>query len=425
MARTTGSLKALGLALAVVLGGASCAPDPSPPERIVLVVIDTLRRDHVSAYAGGSLTPHIDSLAARGMRFSGVYSAFHQTTMSMASLFTGLTPSLETGDPGRPLPWNGRTWCGLRRFAAETGEDACVPAALETLGERMKRAGYTTLGVTSNRLLFRPAGYDQGFDTWREVGLGRSKPRDRDERDRAAQARVGARVNEAVAAVLDGRPDDRFFLYVHYMDAHDYGLHRVPYAEGVGRADDAVGTLLELLGERGLVAGTTFVVTSDHGERLAERHPLPTGPSHTGNPSFDYLLWLPLIVAPAPPGETDGWLRSQDLAGLLGRLAGIDDPAPDATLEPDEQLLSEMHWRTYRRGRWKSTFHRRSGEQALFDLESDPAETRDVSDQNLAILEAHRARIEEVSRALGAPEARPSRLTEEDRARLRALGYAE
>ena len=67
------------------------------PERIVLIVIDTLRRDALSCYGGSTPTPNIDGLAAQGQLFSNALGSFHQTTMSMGAMFTGRTPSLESG----------------------------------------------------------------------------------------------------------------------------------------------------------------------------------------------------------------------------------------------------------------------------------------------------------------------------------------
>ena len=137
--------------------------------------------------------------------------------MSMAALFTGRTPSLESGDSEHPLPWNGRTWCGMARFAADP-EDSCVPQGLTTLAEDLKRANYWTVGVVSNPFLFRPAGYDQGFDEWIEVAAD-----DPEEiREVLSRERSGIRVQTAVNDVLARIPDQPLFLYVHYMDAHDY-----------------------------------------------------------------------------------------------------------------------------------------------------------------------------------------------------------
>ena len=63
------------------------------PERIILIVADTLRRDHLSPYGSELETPAVARLARRGQVFTNAVSSFHQTTMSMAALFTGRTPS--------------------------------------------------------------------------------------------------------------------------------------------------------------------------------------------------------------------------------------------------------------------------------------------------------------------------------------------
>jgi arylsulfatase A-like enzyme len=159
-------------ALALCGVGAACgAGGDDPPERIVLVVVDTLRRDHLSCYGGAVETPHIDGLAQRGRVFADALASFHQTSMSMAALFTGRTPSLESGAAGATLPWSGRTWCGMARFASSLEPGGpCLPRSLPTLGEAMREAGYETLGVSSNEFLFRPAGFARGFDAWVEVG---------------------------------------------------------------------------------------------------------------------------------------------------------------------------------------------------------------------------------------------------------------
>ena len=72
-------------------------------------------------------------------------------------------------------------------------------------------------------------------------------------------------MNEAVKKVLDDRSGDHFFLYVHYLDAHDWHMAGVPYPEAVAAADAALGELLDELAARGLREGTAVVVTSVSG----------------------------------------------------------------------------------------------------------------------------------------------------------------
>ncbi len=406
---------------------ASALPEPviPPPERIVLVVVDTLRRDHVGAYGAPRPTPHLDALAARGQRFTRAFSSFHQTTMSMGALFTGHTPSIESGEPAETLPWRANVWCGMNRFARRPAPRwPCLPKSLETLGEAMRKAGYETLGVASNALLFDPAGFSRGFDDWEQVSGG-PKPVGAGklaERQHWARGREAARVNEAAARVLDRRRGDRFFLYVHYMDAHDYPLTRRTYPVAVGAADEGVGGLLGLLEERGLLDGAVVVLTSDHGERQDEKHPVEGGISHRGNPSFEYLIRVPLIVAPAAFSRPDAFVRSEDLHRMLRRLAGLA-PGPESDLAPGELFLTERFWQTYRAGGFKSTFARDGSRALLFDLAADPAETRDVSAERPALLEQHRRRVAELAGRLAAEAGELDGLTEEERARLSALGY--
>ena len=135
------------LAIGGLIAALGCGSDAAP-ERIVLIVVDTLRADFASCCGARPETPVIDALAARGQRFERAVGSFHQTTMSMGALFTGRTPSFLVTDGG-DMAINGRTWCGMARFA-EPGDPGCLPRSLRTLPQRLRKAGYETLGVVSN-----------------------------------------------------------------------------------------------------------------------------------------------------------------------------------------------------------------------------------------------------------------------------------
>ena len=404
-----------GTALVVLwfaIGAFGCGPgsrvESEPPERIVLIVVDTLRRDHVSAYGPRVSTPQIDALAERGQVFRDLTAAYHQTTMSMAGLFTGHTPSLEKGQGRERLDWMGETWCGLWRFRRSNGADSCLPESLPTLAERLREAGYWTLGVTSNELLYRPGGYERGFDRWVEVA-GTPVP--------------AGRVNRAVSASLARRPSDHFFLYVHYMDVHDYRAQGRSYAESVAVADQAVGRLFSILEAAGLMEGSVVIFTADHGEHLpSEQHFVEPGVGHTGRPSFETLTRVPLIVAPPVfPDETKA-LRGIDLHGMILGLAGIQAPQAEG-LDADEVFLSERHFQTYRRGEWKSLRHRDTGRHFLVNLRRDPNERITVDRQHGDIVAQHAERMDQIAKDLGSPDYEERTISDADRARLQALGY--
>jgi hypothetical protein len=408
-------------------GDRSTARKTAPTERVVLIVIDTLRRDFLSSYGSKVPTPNIDALAARGQRFSNYNASFHQTSMSMGSLFTGRTPSLEFNRIERTLFWNSTTWCGLNRYTKNRDETLCIPPSVPTLAETIRDAGYWTIGVASNQFLYEPSGFSRGFDDWNEVGkkpetmgaLARFKLPD------ASETRFFGHVNTAALAAIDRRTSDRFFLYVHYMDVHDYGGRgRQRYAKAVGSVDWAVGKLLGELEARGLMDGTRVILTSDHGERLRERHAIRGKPGHTGNPSFREVLAVPLVIAPAIDRDPEVFLRTQDLFFVIQEAVGIET-APETSLEPDELFLTETDYRTYQRGRFKSSLRRDDGSFLLFDLESDPGEVSNVAAAHPDVVAEHRRRMDEIAEAVSARRAVVERLSEEDRERLRELGYLE
>lgn len=424
--------RAFGLALALSVPLACGGAGAPPPERIILIVVDTLRDDFATCCGPGAATPNLDALAARGQRFTNAVGSFHQTTMSMGALFTGRTPSLERAG-GEPLNFNSRTWCGMARFAV-WDEPGCLPRSLTTLPERLRDAGYQTIGISSNRLLFEPAGFERGFDEWRQVSYASRRPHKDVALEKRVQARDVDRVTTVALKSLAKRTSDRFFLYVHYMDVHDYawardwyentGQIRSDYASTVARVDAGIGVLLEALASDGLLEDAVVIFTADHGERLGEEHLVRGREGHWGEPSFQEVLRVPLIVAPPRFEDTGRLIRSEDTFRLITTLAGLD-VEESAPLAENELFLSEGPWWTYRQGRWKS-FARRDGQAShLVDLGSDPAELYDVAPLHPEIQARHHARIAELVESLGATTAVPEELTPEDEDRLRALGYLE
>ena len=413
------------LALALFAALIACSPEGPRFERVVLIVVDTLRRDHVWPHDPGAPTPNVRRLAERGQVFTNAVASFHQTTMSMAALFTGETPSLETDSRTEPLPWNGRTWCGLSRLATSE-RDSCIPRHLGTLAEDLRDAGYWTIGVVTNVFLYRPSGYDRGFIDWVQLGKGRGdERRTRQHRDQVV-ARRGERATQAAIRALERRPHDRFLLYVHYMDVHDWApMDRESYAGGVAAMDDALGTLLDYLEGQGLLEDALVVFTSDHGEMLASDRAIQRRQSHLGNPSFEPVLQVPLIVVPPTSDDPATYVRSQDLRGLVLRWLGHPAPEPSQDLAADEQLLTEASWQTYRRWPWKSAWKRQGDAVHLFDLRSPVPDGRDVSKEHPDVLRSHRERIDALAGKLATSRGRDTELTEEDLERLRALGYAE
>jgi arylsulfatase A-like enzyme len=414
------------MALAALVAAGCGGGGSAAPERIVLILVDTLRRDHLSPYGGAADTPNAERLARSGYVYENAVASFHMTSMSMGAIFSGHTPAISSGDPKQSIAWNTPNWCGLARFGVGQA-GSCFPEHLTRLGEAMRDRGYTTIGVTSNALMFSPSGFSRGFDQWIEVPAtgegGRAAPR-RKTWVEASNERSASAVGAAVVAALARRKGDRFFLYVHYMDVHDWALLKRPYRETVEAVDRAVGALLDLLEGEGLLDDAVVILTSDHGESLDEPHLVPTAPRHVGNPSFEPVLAVPLIASGRELPHDGPLIRSEDLFRILLRLAG-GVPQPESDLLPDELFVTELGYRTYRRGRWKSYQGRFDGSFRLVDLAADPGERRDVAAQNPQVVESHRKRVDALTDRLAAPSAPLHEVSEKQRERLRSLGYVE
>ena len=322
-------------AVLLALAGPGCRPRPAPRRSLVLVVIDTLRRDHLATYGYERDTaPELGRLAAEGAVLDGV-SPTSWTQPAVASLLTGLHPVRHQSIRTEPLP----------------------PQA-DTLAERLARRGYATLGVSANGFITPDWGFDQGFDellALRVSGAGLRLP-------------VAAQVNEAVLARLSSlRPP--FFLYVHYVDPHapyapsvawnggplgDHLQRRGPveitdldaakyahrddtllrdcvdlYDGEVRQADAGVAELLATLRGKGLLEGAVTIVAGDHGEEFQDH-----GRMSHGQSLYEEVLRVPLIVhAPGlvAPGVRHGTASLLDVVPTALDLLGValEGPALD------------------------------------------------------------------------------------------------
>ena len=187
------------VSLSCTLAGCPAVERPTPD--VIVLVLDTVRPDHLSCY-GYRLptTPNIDALAATADRYAQARSTAPWTLPSHASLFTGLFPFQHKADA----------------FATTDGAviDArpLSPDAL-TLAEALKQEGFTTGAFAANTgYLNRASGLDQGFDTY---VVGRLPAP-------GMSAAALAWLAEVTATPASPAPATRapFFLFVNYMDAH-------------------------------------------------------------------------------------------------------------------------------------------------------------------------------------------------------------
>ncbi len=288
---------------------------------VVFVLIDTLRADRLGAYGyERDTTPTIDMLTRTGIRFSHVQAQSSWTKCSMASLWTGRYPR--------------RT--GVLRFPD------VIAASATTAPEVFNAAGFRVGGIYRNGWVENNFGFAQGFHLY--VKPLPSQTADRFQHGNPSLARpiMGSDldVTDSAREFIRSNAHERFFLYLHYMDLHQY-LYETDTADvtfGTGLSDaydnslrwtdrnfGAVGAELE---QAGRLDRTLIVIASDHGEAFYE-HGLE---GHARNlyrevTETPLILLLPFrleneLVVDTPVQNVDLWPTVLDMLGL--------DPLPDS-----------------------------------------------------------------------------------------------
>jgi arylsulfatase A-like enzyme len=281
---------------------------------VVFVLIDTLRADRLSAYGYARPTsPTLEDVAASGVRFARVEAQSSWTKCSMASLWTGLFPH--------------RT--GVLRFQHALPETARLPA------EIFREAGYATAGIYRNGWVGDNFGFSQGFDLY-------LMPASRKDPEGFKRPPPGARrlsgtdqdVTQAAIEFLNRNRSQKFLLYAHYMDVHQYAYDDAAASLGFGSSlsdaydaaihwvDSNLYVLLAELDRLDLLKKTLVVVSADHGEAFREHgregHATNLYKEVTEVPlilMLPFRLPEPLVIEPVVR-NVDIWPTILDLAGL-------------------------------------------------------------------------------------------------------------
>lgn len=318
-----------------LLAATGCASDPAP--NVLLISVDTLRRDAVEVYdPDAPAQPNLTAFAAEAVVFDHALSVSSWTLPSHGSIWTGLYP-----------PKIGLTH--LRR---------ALPFDKPTLAELLRAEGYETVGFSDGALMEAHYGHDRGFlayDTEREAEWS----------FRGEIPRDGARDNNSARSLFDRaiaylgqrrKGDDPFFLFVHTYAVHDYFMHyrgdvdvrpspelylqclvgeiecradswahlADRYDAGVRHLDRRFGELMAALEQSGEKEKTIVMVVSDHGEGFDPER----GRIHHGGRVHADQIRIPVLLRGAgiEPARVEQPFSLVDvLPTILGRL-GIDAP---------------------------------------------------------------------------------------------------
>ncbi len=359
---------------------------------IVLVTIDTLRADHVGSR---DTTPALDALAAEGLRFQNAISPAPLTRPAHASLLTGLYPPEH----------------GIR-----DNLPAQLDASMPTLATRLKTAGYHTAAFVGSFLLGRGSGLEAGFDVFGDgsiAGVG-------DLIGSKAERRAEEVAAEALEYLATARAP--FFLWVHFYDPHapydpPGAFAGKGYAGEIAYADSQVGRLVDRLRSRGLLDSTFVVVTADHGEGLGDH-----GEEEHGVLVYEETLRVPLIVR--GPGISAGRVEREpvSLVDVAPFLLEASFPTPGRKPIYFESYYGNLHFgwaplRGVRDGEMKLIFAPRS---ELYDVDSDPREARDLSQERRDVARRLFAELQKIGERKPAAAAD---LDPGDLERLASLGY--
>lgn len=402
---------------------------------VVIITLDTVRRDHLSCYGyPRRTTPHLDAFASRATLFEDAYAPSPYTLSSHASLFTGLLPSQHGA---HPIPFDASEGDTARRGRSW---DFPLAADLPTLAEEMRARGYLTAGIAANTAYLSAwSGLTRGFDHYQcEAGrvyryaplalpvFRRAWPSLYDELASELQPRAAAVTDAALAwvASIGRRP---FFLFLNYIDAHSpydppapYDRRFLPQAgwKAVGAVtqkelvagrrpmseeeraylvseydgeiayvDDALARLFRGLQAAGRFDNTLVLVTSDHGEFLGEH-----GLAGHEKTLYEPVLRIPFILK--LPGQAKGArlthrVTLRDVPRLVRAvLAGAGGPEQllGAPGEADSSVLAEYWTRgAYRRldpARYSSPLLRalRDDKFKLIQKSAGPDELYDLAD---------------------------------------------
>lgn len=348
------------------------------PWNVLLLTIDTVRYDRTSfgGYATGprrrDTTPRLAELVQRSTSFTFAQAPSAGTMASIPAILTSkfFHSGIALGDAPRGVP------------PKILPENTLLP-------EIMKRGGYRT-GAIGSHEWWNDWGIEQGVDDY-DNSIGKTPD----------PFRVAAdKVTDRALAWISRHQGKKWFLWAHYIDPHgryvahpdviDYGASESDLYDAELRwTDQQIGRLLDELRRLPSNDHTIVVITSDHGDSMAE-HNVPLG-TH-GTALYREMLHVPLIFhIPGNPGrQLGGAVTPLDIVPTVAELCGIDVrdlafegrslvPALFAGREDHDRVVfaetnAPHKQRAAISSAWKLIYYLHNNVYELYDLARDPWE---------------------------------------------------
>ncbi len=408
------SPRRLLLLLVASVGLGSCDSRPAGPN-ILLITLDTTRRDHLGCYGyQRDTSPNLDRLAADSIVYTNAYAVSSWTLPTHASLFTGKLPSAHGAeyDPEGPL----KLTDGIQDGPWQHYRARPIAENETTLAQILTAEGYATGGVAGGPWMKTPFRLQKGFEFYD------------DENVTALNGRAAEDVTRVALEFIDRHADEPFFLFLNYYDPHspyfdpakkpgyrpefvrqvcplgvDPGqleqgeLQRLLYDAEIAYADHHLGRLLDHLRARGLYENTWIFVTADHGELQDDPVLGDKGLWGHGNSLSQAEIHIPLFVKEpgrsGRKGPDDRMVQQTDVLPTILERLGLSLPpniqgtplgqrhpiVAEAVTLPfmsDPERTDWRHqgdWRVVIIGKYKYGWSS-NGTPFLIDLEADPGE---------------------------------------------------
>lgn len=327
-----------------------------PSANVILILIDTLRADHLGCYGyGRNTSPVIDSLAQSGIRFSNMLAQASWTRPGTASILTGLYP---------------KNHCAINQKDTLAEEIRLLP-------EILQQHGYTCYGFVPNGNAGEHVGFNQGYKIFSSCWV--------DWESRGHHQIKSHLVNRHVFKTIEQieRPVGNF-IYVHYVDPHSpyapvekhwsttevrtYAQKPLPkgpnekpvdgkealreminaYDDEILYNDKMIGRLLDVLKRKKMFSNSIIIVVSDHGEEFLDHH----GVDH-GKTLFEEQLRVPLIIR-LPDRTTMELDKIANQVDILPTVLGLlDIPIPE-NIDGFDLFTSRQRRYSYSELDWKS-----------------------------------------------------------------------
>ncbi|RDV36631.1 hypothetical protein DV096_17965 [Bradymonadaceae bacterium TMQ3] len=383
---------------------------PEPPKNLVMILVDTLRQDHMG-YAGYErpTTPRIDALAEDATVFLDAYATSPHTPRSV--------PPLLFSNYASEMMW----WGAQYNYPRVRPENVGMFEVLEA-------GGWRNQAFSSHFYFDERRNVHQGFERWDNEGALSIA----ESNDDIAAPRTWERLEPVIEQLGKERREkgdeaEPFSLFVHFFEPHarwighkeyDFGRgettrerHINNYDSEIAFTDAYVGRVIDKLKEEGLYDEVVIVLTSDHGEAFNEH-----GHYFHGQTLYNPVIKVPLLVR--VPGwfgrQVEGPVSIIDVAPTVVDLFGLTIPTEfggrsmtDVMLGraevPERAVFSELlpytNWKEHHRavmlGDEKLIVNFTLGLEEYFDLSVDPGEQNNLARERPERVKALRALLEE------------------------------